>query len=86
MKIVDDMQPSGDNMPYMKAEDAQYFQKLLVRSVAVCVVHPLGTRYAGCIVRAVGQCTLYSYICIHNIQCTCMYCIIQVHVHVHFMS
>ena len=30
VKIVDDMQPTGENMPYMKAEDAQYFQKLLV--------------------------------------------------------
>lgn len=31
VKIVDDMQPSGKDMPYMKAEDAQYFQKLLVQ-------------------------------------------------------
>ena len=30
VKIVDDMQPTGGNLPYMKAEDAQYFQKLLV--------------------------------------------------------
>jgi splicing factor 3B subunit 1 len=29
VKIVDDMQPTGENMPFMKAEDAQYFQKLL---------------------------------------------------------
>ena len=29
VKIVDDMQPSGNNLPYMKVEDAQYFAKLL---------------------------------------------------------
>ncbi len=31
VKVVDDMQPSGSNLPYMKVEDAQYFSKLLVR-------------------------------------------------------
>lgn len=29
MKIVDDLQPSGSNLPYMKVEDTQYFAKLL---------------------------------------------------------
>ena len=26
---MDDLQPSGNNLPYMKVEDAQYFAKLL---------------------------------------------------------
>ena len=30
VKIVEDMQPSGSNLPYMKIEDTQYFSKLLV--------------------------------------------------------
>lgn len=30
VKIVEDLQPSGSNLPYMKIEDTQYFSKLLV--------------------------------------------------------
>ena len=37
MKIVEDLQPSGSNLPYMKIEDTQYFSKLLV-GVGVGVV------------------------------------------------
>eukprot|EP00731_Ephydatia_muelleri_P037159 Em0404g2a len=29
VKIVEDLQPSGSNLPYMKIEDTQYFSKLL---------------------------------------------------------
>ena len=37
MKIVDEMQPAGSNLPYMKVEDAQYFAKLLVSQLSVCL-------------------------------------------------
>lgn len=39
VKIVDSMQPSGANLPYMKIEDTQYFAKLLVSigGHALCV-------------------------------------------------
>lgn len=29
VKVVESLQPTGTNMPYMKMEDTQYFSKLL---------------------------------------------------------